>query len=95
MIALDTQKIIDDLSFRAAWLEKTVKMNIERLQAMAARASNGPSDARDLLEDTIKSFGELQVCAADRARVFNAEPAVVIALRPAAKAQPRPELVTS
>ncbi|MHC2395537.1 hypothetical protein ACVMGC_000081 [Bradyrhizobium barranii subsp. barranii] len=95
MIALDTQKIIDDLSFRAAWLEKTVKMNIERLQAMAARAGNGPSDARDLLEDTIKSFGELQVCAADRARVFNAEPAVVIALQPAGTAQPRPELVTS
>lgn len=95
MIALDTQKIIDDLSFRAAWLEKTVKMNIERLQAMAARAGNGPPDARDLLEDTIKSFGELQVCAADRARVFNAEPAVVIALRPAVTAQPRPELVTS
>lgn len=95
MIVLDTQKIIDDLGFRAAWLEKTIQMNIARLRAMAAKAGNGSSEARDLLEDTIKSFAELQVCAADRARVFNAEPAVVIALRPATKAQSRPELVTS
>lgn len=94
MIALDTQKIIDDLGFRASWLEKTIQMNIARLQAMAAKAGNGPSEARDLLEDTIKSFGELQVCAADRARVFNAAPAVVIPLRPAAVAEPRPEVAS-
>lgn len=95
MISLDTQKIVDDLGFRAAWLEKTIQMNITRLQAMAATSGNGSSEARDLLEDTIKSFAELQVCAADRARVFNAEPAVIIPLRPAVEAQPRQELVTS
>ncbi|UPT99318.1 hypothetical protein J4G48_0015240 [Bradyrhizobium barranii subsp. apii] len=95
MISLDTQKIIDDLSFRAAWLEKTIQMNIARLEAMAKRAGDGPSDARALLEDTINDFRQLQIHAADRVRVFNAEPAVVIALRPALTAQPRPELATS
>ncbi|MGR4927344.1 hypothetical protein ACIPUD_11110 [Bradyrhizobium sp. CAR08] len=95
MIALDTQKIIDDLGFRAAWLEKTIQMNIARLQAMAAKAGNGPSDASDLLEDTIKSFAELQICAADRARVFRCESATIIPLRmAAAETLPRPELVT-
>jgi hypothetical protein len=94
MIALDTQKIIDDLGFRAGWLEKTLLMNIARLQAMAAKAGNGPSEARNLLEDTIKSFGELQICAADRARVFRGESAAVIPLQPALGAQPRPEVAS-
>lgn len=90
--------IIDDLGFRSAWLEKTVQMNIERLQAMAARGGASADELRqaavDLAIDTHKNLTELQVCAVERLLVQNRVPAEIIQFAKPAEA-PVPEVMTS
>ena len=97
MTARDPNKIIDDLGFRAAWLEKTVSMNIERLDAIAAAATGDPlsTHVRALAEDTRKSLLDLQIFAADRMRVRSAETAEIIKLEATSQRLPRIDLVTS
>jgi len=97
MTARDPNKIIDDLGFRAAWLEKTVSMNIERLDAIAAAATGDPLGVhvRALAEDTRKSLFDLQIFAADRMGIRSGQSAEIIKLEASSQQLPRPELVTS
>lgn len=89
--------VIDDLGFRAAWLEKTVQMNIERLLAIASRTDASSEDLRlaatALAEDSAKELEQLQICAVERLLVQNRITSEIVKLSPRADAAAAPEVV--
>lgn len=78
----DPKLIIDDLAFRASWLEATVQFNIKRLQQIAERNLATPEAlrqaAKDLADDTVKNLTELQICAVDRMLAQNLVTAEIV-----------------
>lgn len=93
----DPKLIIDDLGFRAAWLEKTVQMNITKLEELAACWHTAPElrkAAQDLADDTRKSLTELQVSAVERLLVQNRVSAEIVQFSKPAP-QKAPEAVST
>jgi len=70
MIPRSADKVISDLGFRVGWLEKTVLMNVARLEEMA-KQDLVPVDVlraqiANLVDDTRKDLERLQICAVER-----------------------------
>ncbi|WP_454629642.1 hypothetical protein [Bradyrhizobium cenepequi] len=93
----DPNLIIDDLGFRAGWLQKTVQMNIHRLHALAARSDATADQLRqaiqNLHDDTCNEYLKLQTKAVERLLVQQREPAKVLQFSPRVDAT-QPEAVS-
>jgi hypothetical protein len=95
MISRSADKIISDLGFRTAWLEKTVLMNIARLEEMAGQ-DLVPADVlrkriADLAADTRKDINELQVNAVERLLIMNRDDRTI----PTSEKLPQLQLVST
>lgn len=77
----DKDRIIDDIGFRNAWNEKTVRMNIEMLTNILA-ANQTLETLRSAVEGlkiaTENELLELQICAAQRMAAYSAPPTATI-----------------
>jgi hypothetical protein len=62
--------IIDDISFRSAWMEKSLLMNISKLEQLADREALSAADLRraiaDLAADARRDIASLQAAAVER-----------------------------
>ncbi|PDT77238.1 hypothetical protein [Bradyrhizobium sp. C9] len=99
----DPTAIIDDLAFRAGYLERAHIETIERLRALAARGGATADELRlaiaGLAIDTHKGLGALQVGAAARMAARHAATTPKVCAKilqfPAPAAEARPEALPS
>lgn len=77
-----SDRIISDLGFRSGFLEKTVQMNVERMDRILSHKNASAEYLRqalvDLRADSVQSLLDLQVKAAERLLLMERESAAII-----------------